>query len=414
MTIIPSLLGRASWCAVPLLLCLCALLPRAVDARTLAEAVEAAQTHLPERMIGEERAQWAQAQHRRAQTALAAPVELRLGQRGFGQGAAHGVSETELGLGLFLPRPGQNALLERLADQSRREADESRMWVRWQAAGVVREALWALRREQARLALAEQAVETAKELVAQLARRVRLGEAPVGDETLARSEWLRERALLAEVRAAALAAQAVWLRLTGDAALPADAEEFLSEVPPDAHPARRLARAAIERAVLDLELRRKEGAGAPVLEVGVRNERASTGADWGKSVFVNLSLPLPSPGHEAPRVLPAEQARTEALMALERFEYEQAREQARLDALLAASAEALQLAVEREQLAALQLRREEKSLVLGEVDMDRLLRMRRAWREAALEVAERRVAGFALIAQRNQWMGDVPRSGDRP
>jgi hypothetical protein len=70
--------------------------------------------------------------------------------------------------------------------------------------------------------------------------------------------------------------------------------------------------------------------------------------------------------------------------------------------------------VEREQLAALQLRREEKALVLGEVDMDRLLRMRRAWREAALEVAERRVAGFALIAQRNQWMGDVPRSGDRP
>jgi cobalt-zinc-cadmium efflux system outer membrane protein len=116
--------------------------------------------------------------------------------------------------------PGQKAAREAEAASRIDEAAAKRVALRWELAGVLREAWWALAAARNVNALAARRLATARALEADVRRRYTVGELSRIDANLAQAEVLAASAEQAETETALLQAEQALRTLTGTVAPP--------------------------------------------------------------------------------------------------------------------------------------------------------------------------------------------------
>lgn len=406
----PSALLRALAAAF---LTIVAAAPRMVTAevRTMNDALAAAwQRHPASRALDARQDEFA-ARRDAADSFLSAPPSISLSNRNDRLQRDTGLSEWDAGIALPLWLPGYQArtlaLIERERDAHAALADE----IRWRLAGEVREGWWQYQLAANERELATRRTDAARQLVADVERRVRAGDLPRMDLNQARSAEAAADAALAEADARAHRSARSFLALTGLTRLPPDA--MMAEVRRTADPAAphpRLAplelAAAAARARLQMASRNVRD--LPELAVGLRRERPLDGAAWESSTSVELRIPLATDSRNRPKIAAAN---AELIEAEAQLPYEQARVAAEHDAAereLQLAAEAARRAALRQALAAETQREYARAFTLGNIDLPQRLRVEADAFDAELAAARARIEATRAISRYNQAIGVLP------
>lgn len=377
-------------------------------ALSLAAVVDAAVQRHPEAILTAARADEARALQRRAHSLIGADPALFLRHETDRAGSDTGLDEWEAGLELPLWRWGERSAARELAEQARRGARKSAALLRLEAAGAVRESLWAVALAENALALAEADLVTARELERQVARRVAQGDLARGDLLLVRDETLQREARLQQARLRLQQAVLTYRRLTGLGALPGSFDEQPVQPPPEpeAHPALAAAAARLERSRAELAQAREASGGSPLLFLGGKRSDDG-GGEPVESLQASLTLPLGGAHSDLRRSQAAlSVAERQAALARTRRELE-GRRQAAEQALQAARS-ALTLARERARLAEERGRLARRAFELGELPLAEYLRERNRMRNAVHEAARLQLELGRQIARYNQALGLTP------
>lgn len=357
-----------------------------------------------------------------------------------------GKREVEVEYSVPLWLPGQWDAARDAARRGRVRVQADTAALRLELAGELRQAWGAVVTSRDALGLARRRLDTAGQLDADVARRLRAGEVSRLDANLAAHETVAARAAVLDAESALAEAQQAWQALTGgppplrledetvaempghepvpprredevapagrpggDAAPPPGSPgEDVAAAAPDVHPRLRALAAAADAARAALHLATRTRREAPELALGVRRERGTFEERYGRTLGVSLRIPLSS----EPRQREATAAATADLL---QAEAELARARARLDLdlgrarrELAAAESQLALAGSRQGLAADNLQLADKAYRLGELDLPALLRARALAFEADADAARSRNAMRQARARLNQTLGVLP------
>jgi outer membrane protein TolC len=219
---------------------------------SLATAVQAAYEHNPERPVADVIRKQGEAIREQAFSLLAADPSLMVRHENDGITGDDGYRYWEGGLAMPLWLPGQRDQRKRVADATLSEADATALLRKWLVAGEVRELLWSLHIVEAELGLARRAADSARQLEADVERRVRAGALARTDLILAQKETLAQQIEQTEVIARRDALLGRYRLVTGLDEYP----KRISETPPesdqitDEHPGLVAARIGAARASL--------------------------------------------------------------------------------------------------------------------------------------------------------------------
>ncbi len=234
---------------------------------------------------------------------------------------------------------------------------------------------WLFARGQA--GLAERRLSVARQLVDDLARRVKAGESPRFDLNLAESERLAAEAAVAEQDLAASELARRFQVLTGrppPAALAATTEPAAAAGHPGLAAARETAALAQARLVTSRQSVRDN----PELGLRLRRERDASGLAYGDSISLRLTIPLASAPRTAAREAAAMAAVTESAVAVEQVRSQLEQDRAQAADQLATAARLEEAARHRQRLAADNLGLADTAWRLGERPLEVLLRARTA------------------------------------
>lgn len=377
---------------------------------TLAEVIDRAVERAPGGLLEVARSKEADSLDRQARSWLAGDPSLDVQYVDDSLGTDLGFREWEAALDLPLPMPGQRSARRRVSEAAALQAVEYPRQRRWQIAGEVREALWAVQRGRTAVRQAEQALAASRELERNVARRVEAGELSRADEVLARQETAQRETALEDARQELAPGLATYRRLTGTEQLPARPAEALSErdeAAPD-HPQLALLQADLERARAAQQRDRIERRDNWSLRVVGRRDRAASGADFGNSVGLAINIPFGTASQTRPVLAEAERVAAEAELAFERAQRELSiameASRARLDSLERARASATRA----DELAQDYLAIQERAFELGETDLTELLRARDRAIDARGRLEQRSTEYLREIARFNQIAGELP------
>ena len=180
---------------------------------TLTTLFDRAWAQQPEAQSAALRRESAQAARSGASSWTAEPAALELQAKTDRPGSNQGSREYEVGVALPLWLPGERARKAALGDAEIKAVDSRRLAAQLQLAATVREAWWALQRAQAELGLAQDRLQNAERLAADVARRFKAGDMSRADQSQADGAVAQAEAAVAEAmgaRDAAQAALAVW------------------------------------------------------------------------------------------------------------------------------------------------------------------------------------------------------------
>lgn len=349
-----------------------------------------------------------QALAQRSRSWLSEPPALALHWQDDSALSDAGLREAEAGVEWPLWWPSVREASRSLAQASASQAALRSRYNRWQAAGVVRERLWALGLADADLAQARAAERSAAQLHEQVLARVRAGDLAHTDELMSEQERLAREAERAALEREYRAQRASFRFLVG---LDPDLRGLTAEPPApmavDAHPGLAVLAQEASRAEAEWQKSLATGAGAPVVQLGTRRERGSRDEEDVNSLGVGVSIPFAS------RARIDERAAAERAMAEARLRWHQGiRDQAvagqEAEAALQSAEEAWPLIQRRGALAQRQQDLAQAAFTAGEVDLMDLLRIREQTRLAVQEVDRQRIRIGWQRARLNQIMGDVP------
>ena len=349
-----------------------------------------------------------QALAQRSRSWLSEPPALALHWQDDSALSDAGLREAEAGVEWPLWWPSVREASRSLAQASASQAALRSRYNRWQAAGVVRERLWALGLADADLAQARAAERSAAQLHEQVLARVRAGDLAHTDELMSEQERLAREAERAALEREYRAQRASFRFLVG---LDPDLRGLTAEPPApmavDAHPGLAVLAQEASRAEAEWQKSLATGAGAPVVQLGTRRERGSRDEEDVNSLGVGVSIPFAS------RARVDERAAAERAMAEARLRWHQGiRDQAvagqEAEAALQSAEEAWPLIQRRGALAQRQQDLAQAAFTAGEVDLMDLLRIREQTRLAVQEVERQRIRIGWQRARLNQIMGDVP------
>jgi outer membrane protein TolC len=227
-------------------------------------------------------------------------------------GSDAGLDEYEAGIQLPLWNPGGRSAVQDYGAAFTEESATADLALRWEVAGMLRGALWAIALAENDHELAEQALDTAERLAKSVERRYELGDVALSDVLLAQSAYLEAQTSLIEATAALLDAERGYRSLTGLERRPAFLGEALSQshdVEPD-HPALAFANAAVTRAEAGLAVAEKTANTGASLLLGSRSERPAFGDQFDDSLGITVSIPFGGSAHRRTEISAA--ARTAA------------------------------------------------------------------------------------------------------
>lgn len=374
---------------------------------TLAAVVEAALAQSPDAGRLTARAQHAEAMADRAQSVLDDAPTVGFSHQNDALGSDTGMREWESSIELPLRRSGLREAARRQAE-GQRSAVEGRS-VLWQldVAGRVRDLLARLNRAQAEVNLAEQALATARELQAQVEKRVEYGDVPRTDRLLAREDTLQRETDLRQARLRRDQVSAEYRRFTGLDQRPAQWQETPADrTGLDQHPALQAARASMTAAQAGRAMVRERGRLQPTVGFNVRREEDGRNAI--DSVGISLSLPIPLSRLRAP-----EEARAGVDLADAQASFRQAHRDTALAVEqasegLATARRQLERAREQESIATESLRIQKKAYALGEIGLIDLLRVRSRSLAAQRQAVMSEIDLKRAIADYNQAKGVMP------
>ncbi|WP_404299886.1 TolC family protein [Alicycliphilus denitrificans] len=363
------------------------------------------------------RRQAAQAQRDGADAWTAEPAALELQTKTDRPGSRLGNREHTVGVALPLWLPGERARRAALGDAELQAVHSSSQAAQLALAARVREAWWLWQRTCGDLALAQDQMDSAQSLEADVARRFAVGDMARADLYQAQAGVAQAQAAAAQAQGACDAARAalsVWggaqdLHATGQA-LAAEPEPALDQplsVPP-AHPAlaegERLAAVARRQA----ELVAVQTRANPELTLSAASARGQAGESYQQSVTVGVRLPLGAGVRAQAREATA---LAQALEADTRVQ----RERERLAAdLRAAAAQARAAAAQQQAMARnAELARATRGFVakafaLGEADWPTRLRVEQDAVLAERQWLRARIDAAAAVSTLRQALGLLP------
>ena len=238
------LMNRAPRRCTGLLLAL-VLVTAPAAAQTLAQALDQAWLLHPQAQAGTARNAQAAANIEAANGLTPGPATLSLGAVSDRFHANQGQREWEVEMAVPLWLPGQKAAQSAEATSSQAQVVAQQHALRLQLAGELRTAWWAVAAARQTRAQAQQRLDTAQALMANVQRRYRAGELARIDANLAQREVLAAQGALADSDAALLQTEQAFRTLTGTAApVQLDPEPpAVQDAPDQDHPLRAAASA---------------------------------------------------------------------------------------------------------------------------------------------------------------------------
>ncbi|HEY9199870.1 MAG TPA: TolC family protein [Gammaproteobacteria bacterium] len=379
-------------------------------APTLPETVAAALARYPDLPLSDAIRTQGQALRTQASGLFAGDPSLMVRHESDAANDDAGYRQWETGVALPLWLPGQRDRRLRVADATERESEATRRLHAWQVAGQIRELLWSLQRAEAELVLAQRALQSAKNLEADVARRVQAGDLPRTDLILAHKETLAREIDLATAQSARDTGLAQYRHVTGLDSVPRDIRETAAAVSgiSDDHPALRAARETAARAGADRDRVRAEKRANPVLTVGGKSERPEVGQDYASALIVEVNVPFGTRGQAAVNSATAERSYVEASAALTRAEQELEHDLHTAHAERELAARSLELAGQQQALSAQGLQLTQRAFELGEGDLFMLLQARAQELAAERDFELRRLERGRAVARFNQALGVIP------
>lgn len=380
---------------------------------TLRQAFDAAWERQPEAAAQPARQDAAASARRAAQGWLAEPAALELRTATDRANGNHGAREYEAAVALPLWLPGERERAGRLAEAEQQAIQATLAAARLRTAAQVREAWWAWQRAALEHGLAQDRRDSARQLAADVARRVRAGDLARADQYQADGAAAQAEAALADA-SAALAAARLALRALAGLALPASGgtgAEAWPEAPAAEqaqHPALRQLQARAETARRSADLAAVQTRANPELTLGTKRERGALGEAYQGSLSVGLRIPFGGGGRADAKAATAraDAIEAESLAALERDRVAAGIEAAR------ERAEAARLqrdaAGQRARLAREVRGFFEKSFRLGESDLPTRLRAELEAAEAERLAARARIDAAAAVSALRQSLGLLP------
>lgn len=385
--------------------------PVAVDPElTLDAVVDAALAAYPKAPELDARQSQADAWARRGRSLIGDRPSLMLRYQSDRWGSDNGLDEYEAGIELPFWSWGGRSAVRDYGEALLAESGAARSALRWEVAGVVRDALWEVALAENAHDLAEQSLATSARLLEVVQRRYDLGDVAERDVLLARSSYLEYQTALTAAGAGLTDAERFYRIVTGLGRRPQFVAEPLSDIADITaeHPALAFADLAVERAAADVEVMRRTGnAGASVL-IGTRRERPAFGTTFDDSIGVTVNVPFGGGAHRETEVSAAARAASEARAA---------RNQAVRDLTLRMHEAAHNLTVIRENVAAasqrldIAIRQEtmgELAYEKGELELMDLLRIRETTLAARRHAARLQIEEKRQTALYNQAAGVLP------
>ncbi|MDR2032177.1 MAG: TolC family protein [Azoarcus sp.] len=405
-----------AWLAVALV-ALAANEAVAQTATPLKQLYDAAWARQPEAQSHRLRAEAAQAERDSAAGWMAAPPALELSALGGRGGDGDGRREYGIGIALPLWLPGERDASGALAEAGLRVNDGRLRAAQLRTAAEVRTAYWDWRRARVEMALGRERLASARELAADVARRVEAGDLARADRHQADGAQASAEAAMAAAESALAEAARQIMALTG--ALPAEDDEALPAFETDparsagedamaAHPLVQEARARAELARRAANLADLQRRANPELTLASTRERDASEQDWQQTVTLGLRLPFGSDARSRARRAAARAESLEADAQLQRVREQvpSAIEAARTrvnaaQAQVAATGRRARLARESRDFF-------DQSFRLGETDLPTRLRIGLEATDAGREFARACVELGAALSALRQAMGLLP------
>ncbi|MFV5214478.1 TolC family protein [Azonexus caeni] len=342
------------------------------------------------------------------------PAAIEIGGRSDRFNADRGAEEIELGLALPLWLPGERQASQALAEAEGARLEGRAAAQRLQLAGELRSAWWEWRLARDEVALSDNALDSARRLRDDVARRVAAGDLARADLHQAAAALALAQAEQADVavRLEAAAARLQWLTGQRPAALNGDGEAAPAKaVEADwlsAHPELQAAQARFEQARQAQALARSRSRANPELTVSTRRERGASGEAAERSWALGLRIPLSSSARHGAAIAEAGAERVEAEIDLER-ERERLQQTAQLARSQWQAAERRrQASEERAQLARETQRFFDKAFRLGESDLPTRLRIGQETFAAERAANRARIQESAALSAYRQALGLLP------
>lgn len=342
------------------------------------------------------------------------PAAIEIGGRSDRFNADRGAQEVELGLALPLWLPGERQASQALAEAEGARLEGRAAAQRLQLAGELRSAWWEWRLARDEVALSDNALDSARRLRDDVARRVAAGDLARADLHQAAAALASAQAEQADVavRLEAAAARLQWLTGQRPAALNDDGEAAPAKaVEADwlsAHPELQAAQARFEQARQAQALARSRSRANPELTVSTRRERGASGEAAERSWSLGLRIPLSSSARHGAAIAEAGAERVEAEIDVER-ERERLQQTAQLARSQWQAAERRrQASEERAQLARETQRFFDKAFRLGESDLPTRLRIAQETFAAERAASRARIQESAALSAYRQALGLLP------
>ena len=324
-----------------------------------------------------------------------------------------GAYELEAMVDLPLWMPGQRAARRSIAETLGTQAGVLSRYLRWEAAGRVREAAWAAALAQGRLRQAGAALQSARALERDIGKRSGAGELARVDLLVAQQETLAREVDLQAAQNEYDRAIHAYVHLTGLPTLPDPLAEIAApvedeQVLPADHPLLANSAGAVAQARAERDRVQSGRRGNPILSLGAKQARAARGQESDTAIQLEVSIPFGLASQNAPALAGAERAYTErvAEQSLIRLEAEHALHEARLGVL--GAADALAVAERRQALTQDALKLVRRAFDLGESDLTALLQAQERARQSSLDLELRRLEQGRAAARLNQALGVVP------
>ncbi len=281
--------------------------------------------------------------------------------------------ETEIAAALPLWLPGQRAARWAVAHAEADLVAAQRLHARWQLAGQVREAGWAVVSAHAESKQLQASKEGLQRVADDVARRVQAGDLARVDSLAARAEGLAAEATAADARLRLADAERSWSVLTGTAP-PTSGDLMEPPAPAPLHPELPLAERTVEQARRELDAVQSVRRDPPELLVRYRQE-ADSGTATRNSVGIGLRIPLGGEARNRPLDAQASGALAIAERRLDLVRTRLATDLAQAQAALQVAQSRLQSDTARNALANERMALVRKAFDAGDTGLPELLRV---------------------------------------
>jgi outer membrane protein, heavy metal efflux system len=387
--------------------------PLAAGAQTLQDAARAAYARDSRLLGAEAKGEEVRARRLQADALLAGPPSLAIGQRTDRLLDNAGKREFEVELSAPLWLPGQRGAQQALVTAEEAENELEVAALRLEVAGELREAIWVVKAAEGERRLAADRGEAARQLEAEVARRVSAGDLARSDLLLAQGERLAAEQAALEAENRAVQAKRRYTILTGFAALPTDVDEPRREEDTQAgtaaiHPRIQAAQRALIRARSNLQAVQSASRDAPELTVQYQRGRDDFDSPTRDNLRVGIRIPFGTDARNRPIIAAAN---TEIVKVDADLRAADAAVAAELQAARAALANAERgsaLAEQRHVAADENLKLTRKGFDLGELPLAQLLRAQAQAQEAESARTLQKTALAQAVARLNQAQGLLP------